>query len=151
MLAAMKKRGRVGRAWAAMLTVLVLCGPLLSSCLDSRELAPPEPVSCSKHRLAVAAGWYDEAKHLLDAHLRERDNLSLLYAYYRSVDAEELTRSIRSCDDFGGKAHERGTDLIRATRILRRVVVVNMRDPDPMVMIHLLGTKYDDVFKKDIR
>ena len=151
MLAATRKRRRGVMARAALFAALVLCGPVLGSCLEKIELAPPESASCSRRRLDVAAGYYDEAKHFLDVHLRERDNLSLLYAYYKSVDAEELTRTIRSCDDFGGQARERGTDLIRAARILRRVVVVNMRDPDPMVMIHMLGTKYDDVFKKDIR
>jgi hypothetical protein len=134
----------------ALLAALAVCGLLLSSCLNQLELAPQEPVSCSKRRMDIAASLYDQAKQFLDVHLRERDNLSLLYAYYASVDAEQLTRTIRLCDDFGGEARERGTNLIRATRILRRVVVVNMRDPDPMVMIHLLGTKYDDVFKTDI-
>jgi hypothetical protein len=151
MVAENRNRSHSGAKRLALLAALALCGALLSSCLDQLELAQQEPVSCTKRRLDVAAGLYDEAKQFLDVHLRERDNLSLLYAYYASLDAEELTRTIRLCDDFGGGARERGTDLIRATRILRRVVVVNMRDPDPMVMIHLLGTKYDDVFKKDIR
>ena len=151
MLAAIRKQGRAVAARTALLAALVLCGPLLSSCLDQLELVPQAPVSCSNRRLDIAAGLHDQAKHLLDTHFRERDNLSLLYAYYASVDAEELTRTIRLCDDFGAQARERGTGLIRATRILRRVVVVNMRDPDPMVMIHLLGTQYDDVFKTDIR
>jgi hypothetical protein len=151
MSAAIRKRARRGAAARVMLAALMLCASALSSCLDPLELAPQVPFSCSNHRLDVAAGLYDEAKHFLDVHLQERDNLSLLYAYYASLDAEELTRTIRLCDDFGVNVRKRGTDLIRATRILRRVVVVNMRDPDPMVMIHLLGTKYDEVFKTDIR
>jgi hypothetical protein len=131
--------------------VLVLATALLGGCFSALELAPQEPVSCSRQRLDAAAGLYEEAKDYLDMHFRERDNVSLLYAYYYTVDAEELTRSIRNCDDFGRRFRERGGQLIRANRVLRRVAVVNMRDPDPMVMIHLLGTKYDEVFKTDIR
>ena len=137
--------------WTRLPLVLALCGFLLGCTLEQLELIPQEPPTCSKRRLDVAAGLYDQAKQFLEVHLRERDNRSLLYAYYASLDAEELTRTIRLCFDFTSEARERGTDLIRANRILRRVVVVNMRDPDPMVMLHLLGPKYDEVFKTDIQ
>ena len=138
------------RRGAVHVAALALCGLLLGSCLDQFELTPPDQVSCSTRRLNVAASLYEEAKEFLTSHFKERDHLSLLYAYYATVDAEELTRSIRSCPDFNAVTKERGTDLIRAARVLRKAAMLNMRDTDPAVLVQVLGRKYDDVFKNDI-
>ena len=129
---------------------LILSGLALGSCLDQFELTPPEPISCSSRRLNLAASLYEQSKEFMTDHFKERDDLSLLYAYYASMDAEDLTRSIRSCDDFNDVAKARGTDLIRAARMLRKAVLLNMRDPDPALMVQLLGRKYVEVFKSDI-
>lgn len=132
------------------LGALLLSGLMLGSCLDSLDLSSPYPVSCSSRRLNLSAALYDEAKEFMTIHFRERDHLSVLYAYYASVDAEQLTRTIQYCDDFTPVAKERGKDLIRAARILRKAAVLNMRDGDPQVMVHILGRKYDEVFSSDI-
>lgn len=129
---------------------LILSGLALGSCLDQFELTPLEPVSCSNRRLNLAASLYEQSKEFMTDHFKERDDLSLLYAYYASMDAEDITRSIRSCDDFNDVAKARGTDLIRAARMLRKAVLLNMRDPDPALMVQLLGRKYVEVFKSDI-
>jgi hypothetical protein len=123
---------------------------LLGSCVGDFDLNAPLPVSCSTRRLNLSAVLYEEAKDFISVHYKERDHLSLLYAYYATVDAEELTRTIRYCDDFSPLMKSRGTDLIRAARILRKAAILNMRDGDPMVLVQLLGRQYDEVFKSDI-
>lgn len=147
----MKRTVRFGKAaGAARLLALVLGALTLGGCLDSFELAAPLPVSCSTRRLNLSASLYEEAKEFLSIHYKERDNLSLLYAYYASVDAEQLTRTIQYCDDFSPGMKQRGTDMIRAARTLRKAALLNMRDGDPMVLVQVLGRKYDEVFKSDI-
>ena len=123
---------------------------LLAACVGDLELIQPEPFSCTKRRLDVASGMYDEAKEMLRIHFKERHNSSLVIAYYLSQDSEALSKSIRRCIDFGEISKERAISLIRANRIFRRVLVVNMRDTDPYVMISILGSQYDSVFKSDI-
>ena len=123
---------------------------LLSACVGDLELIQREPLSCTKRRLDVASGMYDEAKEMLRIHFKERHNSSLVIAYYLSQDSEALSKSIRKCPDFGEIPKERAVSLIRANRIFRRVLVVNMRDTDPYVMISILGSQYDTVFKSDI-
>jgi hypothetical protein len=145
-----EKPSRPAGVRRSRVAALIVCGLMLGSCLEQLELVPPPPVSCSNRRLNVAASLYEEAKDYLTSHFKERDHLSPLYAYYASVDAEELTRTIRFCDDFNDVAKERGANLIRAARVLRRVILLNMRDPDPMVMMHVLGGEYEEVFKSDI-
>lgn len=147
----MKRTGRIGNA-AGLVRLLALAPIVLTlgACLDSFELAAPQPVSCSTRRLNLSAALYEEAKDFLTVHYKERDNLSLLYAYYASVDAEQLTRTIQYCDDFTPTMKQRGTDMIRAARTLRKAALLNMRDGDPMVLVQLLGRKYDEVFKSDI-
>ncbi len=122
----------------------------LATCVSDLELIPLEEFSCSKRRLDVASGMYDEAKEMLRIHFKERHNSSLVIAYYLSQDAEALSKSIRRCFDFSDISRERAISLIRANRIFRRVLVVNMRDTDPYVMISILGSQYDTVFKSDI-
>jgi len=146
----MKRYDRTSRATRLRPLALGLCALALGSCLESFDLTAPVPVSCSNRRLNLSAALYEEAKDFLTTHYQERDHLSLLYAYYASVDAEELTRTIRFCDDFSSLMKERGTELIRATRALRKAALLNMRDGDPMVLVQLLGRKYDGVFKSDI-
>ena len=138
-------RGAV-RGVAILISLLALSG-----CVNQLDLRQQQPVSCSESRLLVAAALFEESKEFVLQHFKERDNSSLLFAYYSSKDAEELTKSIRDCDDFDREFKSRGTELIRATRVLRRVVVLNMRDPDPAVMIQLLGPNHDGDFKNDIR
>lgn len=139
--------GRVVTAVVVGLALLALGG-----CLRQFEqLQQPQARSCSETRLDAAAALHEEAKEFLVRHFNERDNRSLLFAYYASQDTEELTKSIRYCEDFDRLYRERGSNLIRATRILRKVVVGNMRDPDPTVLVHLMGPDYDDVFRSDIR
>ncbi len=137
---------RAVRGGAILISLLALSG-----CVNQLDLRQQQPVSCSERRLDVAAALFEESKEFVLQYFEERDNTSLLFAYYSSKDAEELTKSIRNCDDFDRDFKARGTELIRATRVLRRVVVLNMRDPDPAVMIQLLGSDYDGVFKSDIR
>ena len=134
------------RGGAILISLLALSG-----CVNQLDLRQQQPVSCSERRLDVAAALFEESKEFVLLYFEERDNSSLLFAYYSSKDAEDLTKSIRNCDDFDRDFKARGTELIRATRVLRRVVVLNMRDPDPAVMIQLLGPSYDGVFKSDIR
>lgn len=138
------------RRWArrGLLGALVVLG--LSSCAAQFRTAQQPPESCSRRRLNAAATLYEEAKEFLELHFKERHNSSLVFAYYASRDAEALARTIRGCPDFES-FRRRGVDLIRANRIFRRVVRLNMRDPDPMVLMHILGPAYDEIIKSDIK
>lgn len=142
------RHAKAARLWRPL--ALGLCALGLGSCLESFELTAPLPVSCSNRRLNLSAALYEEAKDFLSVHYKERDHLSLLYAYYASVDAEQLTRTIQYCDDFSPVIKQRGIEMILAARTLRRAALLNMRDGDPMVLVQLLGRKYDEVFKSDI-
>lgn len=137
---------RTLRHGAILISLLALGG-----CVNQLDLLQQQPVSCSERRLDVAAALFEESKDFMLQYFEERDNSLLLFAYYSSKDAEDLTKSIRNCNDFDRDFKARGTELIRATRVLRRVVVLNMRDPDPAVMAQLLGSNYNGVFKSDIR
>ena len=137
-------RSSVFAALAAALTVVTV------GCVQQLDFQQPVR-SCSNLGLRAGASLHEEAKHFLVRHFKERDPASLQYAYYATRDTEELTRSIRLCDDFDREFRRRGSELIRSARILRRVVVGNMRDNDPSVMVHLMGPAYDEVYPTDIR
>ena len=128
---------------------VLLLALLPAACIDQLEFAPVAQFSCSEVRLNAAAGFYEEAKEQLELHFTERPNNSLVFAYYLSLDSEELAKTIRACPDFR-RNKERAIDLIRANLVFRRVLLVNMRDSDPFVMINILGYKYDEVFRSDI-
>lgn len=123
----------------------------LSSCLGQLEIGQQQPVSCSTRRLDLAAGLYERAKEMLETHFVERRDDSLVMAYYMSRDAEDLSKTIRGCDDFNRAHKERAIGLIRANRLFRRILLLNMRDPDPFVMINILGSRYSRIFKNDIQ
>ncbi len=61
-----------------------------------------------------------------------------------------LARSIRTCFDFDDDGKRRAIELIRANRVLRILVIRNLRDLDPQLAIGVFGDEYREIFKNDI-
>ena len=142
-----RRTGVPGRALAVLVTAISV---LAAGCVQQLDFQQPIR-SCADTGLNAAASLHEEAKQYLVRHFKERDASSLQFAYYATQDTEELTRAIRFCGDFDRFFRQRGSEIIRSARILRRVIIGNMRDNDPAVMVHLMGPDYDDVFPTDIR
>lgn len=144
------KHGRARRAALLPLAAALLLVPVLSACtLAQFERRPVE--SCTQRRLGVAYALYDEAKRQLTRHYEQRNDLALEFAYHASRDSMSAARTIRTCYDFDTVAKEQAVDLIRSNMLFQKLVVSNMRDQDPSVVIGLYGERYREIFKSDIR
>jgi hypothetical protein len=116
--------------------------------------APPQRYNgynCGARRMALAATYYEQAKDKLALHFRQRVDSALSDAYNASQDSVLLARATRSCDDFDEAMRRAAIDLIKTNLLFQKLVVSNMRDQDPGVVIDLYGSKYRDIFKNDIR
>ena len=151
--------GHKTRQWSAMAVrvmargwnwkVLLWGAVLLAGC-SSDFGAGLEFQTCSRRRLDAATVSFEDSKGQMMEHYRTRSDTSLNFAYQASVDSIRLARSIRGCFDFDPAFKSEAVDLIRSNQILQRVIVSNMRDPDPGAIIGLFGDDYRDLIKKDI-
>jgi len=152
-----RRAGRAAsRRWArlparavlpALLLALLVAAGGCSPRFTSRRL---EDQSCQSRRLNAAGITYEEAKEQFAEHFKVRSDTALRYAYLASADSVRLARSIRTCFDFtqGGKV--RAIELVRANRVLRILIIRNLRDLDPQLAIGVFGDQYRDIFKNDI-
>ncbi|HKI99378.1 MAG TPA: hypothetical protein VKB51_12975 [bacterium] len=138
---------RTGRA-ALLGTVALLVGVVIAGCAPTQRYTT---YACGERRLELAASYYEQAKDKLALHYRQRIDSALSDAYHASQDAVLLARATRNCDDFDEAIRRQAIDLIKTNLIFQKLVVSNMRDQDPGVVIDLYGSRYRDIFKNDIR
>ena len=122
----------------------------LAGCGDLTQINQPELAACSRQVIALAEGHYDTAKEELAEYFRLRTDGTLLKAYYSSRESSITARRTSRCADFSPSYRNRARELIMANAMLQKVVVVNMRDPDPWILTGIYGESYRDIFKKDI-
>ena len=107
--------------------------------------------SCAEDRIELASNLYNQARQQLTRHFRERVDTALGRAYQSSKDSVQVARASRSCEDFDRVIRRQALDLIRANLLFQRLVISNMRDQDPSVVIDLYGDGYREIFKSDIQ
>lgn len=128
--------------WGLLLVAVAVAG-----CAPRQRV---EGFSCGERRLELAAAFYDQARAQLALHFRQRTDVALTDAYYASEDAILLARATRNCIDFDEVIRRQAIDLIKANLLFQKLVVSNMRDQDPGVVIDLYGSEYREIFKGDI-
>lgn len=134
--------------WACAGLLLLLAAVTAAACAPTRRAAGPP---CGERRLELAAAFYDQAKAQLALHYKQRTDAALSDAYYASQDAILLARATRNCIDFDEVIRRQAIDLIKTNLLFQKLVVSNMRDQDPGVVIDLYGEEYREIFKNDIR
>ena len=151
----MKFSGKPGRAspgasWGRMARfgLGLVAGLLVTAC----TLSEPQLVlqSCADPRLDLASSLYEEAKDQFAVHFQQRRFTALNVAYRSSKDAVLVARSTRGCYDFDVVTRRRALSLIRSNLLFQKLVLSNMRDQDPEVVVGLFGEMYQDIFKNDI-
>lgn len=147
--------GRCGVPRSAVRGMALLCAALLllgagvlAGCVP---VAPYGYVSCGTHRLRLSEQYYEEAKKKLALHFKQRVDTALSDAYHDSQNAVLLARATRNCDDFDEAIRSQAINLIKTNLIFQKLVMSNMRDQDPGVVIDLYGPQYREIFKNDIR
>ncbi len=143
--------GRTGdRRRLLWLPVLLAGLLLLAACAPPpRSLGLP----CGERRLQLAGVLYQQARDHLAEHFTRRTDASLGDAFYASRDSVILARATRNCFDFDEVVRRQAVDLIKANLLFQKLVVSNMRDQDPGVVVDLYGRGYREmeIFKNDIR
>jgi hypothetical protein len=135
---------RNGTLLAAGLTALLLA----TACAPAQQY---QGYNCGERRLDLAAGYFDQAREKLAQHYRLRSDSTLSEAMHASQDSILLARATRVCDDFDEVLRRQAIDLIKTNILFQRLVVSNMRDQDPGVVVDLYGSQYREIFKNDIR
>ena len=140
-------RSLVGvRIKLGLLTPLLL---VLSACEAQRVAAPSQ--FCAYRRVDLAYDLYDKARVDLAVHFKTRNDNALGASYQSSQDSSFMARATRSCLDFDEVVRRQAIDLIRANILLQKLLVSNMRDQDPGVVVDLYGEQYREIFKTDIQ
>ena len=109
------------------------------------------PVYCGERRIDLAMLAYDQAKEQLAIHYKNRTDSALGAAYRSSQDSVFLARASRGCYDFDAVMRRQAINLIKTNLLFQKLVVSNMRDQDPGVVIDLYGPRYREIFKNDIQ
>jgi hypothetical protein len=127
---------------------VLLAGLVAAGCVPRRQYGD---FTCGARRLQLSAGYLDQAKEKLALHFRRRVDSALAEAFHASQDSVLLARATRNCPDFDEAIRRQAIDLIKTNLLFQKLVVSNMRDQDPGVVIDLYGSEYRDIFKNDIR
>ncbi len=135
------------RGCGGIFPVLLLAALVLAGC--GGQIAPPE--FCAERRISLAMDMFDRAKEHLAIHYKQRTDSNLGVAYRASQDAVTLARASRRCRDFDLVIRRQAIDLIRTNQLFQKLVVSNMRDQDPGVVIDIYGPQYREIFKNDIQ
>ena len=141
-------RAGAGLLFRVAVPAVLLAALLLAGCAP----APRGPTfSCGLRRLELASAYYDVAREKMALHFRQRVDQALTEAYHASQDAVLLARASRNCPDFDELVRRNALDLIKSNLLFQKLVVSNMRDQDPGVVIDLYGARYREIFKSDIQ
>lgn len=130
-----------------MVAALMLATLLLAGCAGSAVL----PEFCAEKRITLAIEMFDRAKGQLAIHYQQRTDSTLGLAYRASQDAVTMARATRRCRDFDRVIRRQAINLIRTNLLFQKLVVSNMRDQDPGVVIDIYGPGYREIFKNDIQ
>ncbi|MDH4224902.1 MAG: hypothetical protein OEW12_04585 [Deltaproteobacteria bacterium] len=122
---------------------------LLAACSEM-NYQPVETYSCALNRLSRAEGYFVQAKEEMMLFYKQRNDGPLLRAFFLASDAEALALSLKRCPDLQPYKRQ-GLNLISASKALRRVALMNMRDEDPWLATSVFGDEYRDIFRYDIR
>lgn len=132
---------------AIILSALLLAA-VMSCAVDFGQ--PVLVTQCSRIRLDAAIISYEDAKDQFAEHFQTRSDTALVYAYHATVDAVQLARSIKTCFDFSDGYKQEAIWLIRTNRVFQRLIMNNLRDPDPEVVIGMFGSRYREIIRNDI-
>jgi hypothetical protein len=128
-------------------TLGLLLALAVAGCAPAR---PVDGLACATRRLEVARSLYESARTGLARYFRQREDFALTEAYLASQDAAVLARATRGCWDFDELSRRQAIDLIKASLLFQKLVVSNMRDQDPGVVVDLYGREYREIFRSDL-
>lgn len=134
--------------------LLLLSLPLLASCqyLSMQEpVEEPEPVSCAETRLDVSFEFHSRAKEQLASYYKTRKESELFFAWYASEDSNFMARSVGKCLDKRNKHYHAVQNIFQKNRILRKLIVQNMRQDTQAEISELFLEEYQRIFVRDIR
>jgi len=143
------KEHNTRKGWKALPVALSAALLLLVGCAAQYQAQPSD--FCAYRRVDLAYELYDTARGALSVHYRSRRDSALGLAYQASRDSNFMARATRSCMDFDEVVRRQAIDLIRANLLLQKLIVSNMRDQDPGVVVDLYGEEYREIFKTDIQ
>jgi hypothetical protein len=106
---------------------------------------------CGERRIELALVMFDQAREQMARHFEQRVDSALRDAYQSSQDSLLLARASRNCLDFDEVIRREAIDLIRSNLLFQKLLVSNMRDQDPGVVVDLYGSQYREIFKNDIQ
>lgn len=127
--------------------LVLLAAMMLGSCGGAGVRLP----DCADRRLNVSLAMYERAKEKMAVHFQQRVDSALNEAYQASQDSVLLARATRNCHDFDEVIRRQAIDLIKSNLLFQKLVVSNMRDQDPGVVVDLFGHRYREIFKNDIQ
>ncbi|HEX9844167.1 MAG TPA: hypothetical protein VGC20_15520 [bacterium] len=136
------------RGYTLWWSALILLAVLAAGCAPSQRV---QGFACGERRLELAATFYEQAKSKLALHYKQRVDSALADAYHASQDSMLLAQATRNCFDFDEVIRRQAINVIKTNVLFQKLVVSNMRDQDPGVVIDLYGQDYRDIFKNDIR
>lgn len=139
-----KKTRQVFLLNAALLLALITG---IAGCSSAHTLGP----ACAGRRLDSAIAYYEGAKTQLSRHFQSHSDTALVHAFYASQDSIIEARGVPECLDAGIGSKRIARKVLLANRYIRGVIVSNLRDSDPGILISIFGSRYRSLFKNDIR
>jgi hypothetical protein len=133
---------------ALPLAALLLAALALAACAPSQRVSA---YRCGERRLELSATFYEQAKTKLALYFRQRVDSALTDSYHASQDSVLMARATQNCLDFDEVIRRQAINMVKTNLLFQKLVVSNMRDQDPSVVIDLYGGEYRDIFKNDIR
>ena len=127
--------------------LMLLAALVLGSCSGAGVRAPV----CADRRMNLSLAMFERAKDKMAVHFQQRVDSALNEAYQDSQDSMLLAQATRNCHDFDEVIRRQAIDLIKSNLLFQKLVVSNMRDQDPGVVVDLYGNRYREIFKSDIQ
>ena len=125
---------------------LYSCAPSV----DQREGKRVLP-QCAEARLDVSFDFHKKAKNYLASYYKTRKESELFYSWYASEDSLYMANSVRKCHDKRNKHYHAVQNIYHKNRILRSVIVQNMRLDSQMLISELFLDDYRKIFVRDIQ
>ena len=144
--AAMKVQNKKNSLIVAFLLLFIL-----SSCSGGDDARPRSVLRCAEPRLDVSFDFHQKAKNYLGSYYKTRKESELFYAWYASEDSIYMANTVRKCRDKRNKHYHAVQNIFHKNRILRNVIVQNMRQDSQTLLSELFLDDYRKIFVRDIQ
>ena len=120
---------------------------LLQGCAELANFTGQETSRppCADRVVNRAFQQYGEAKSGLALYFEELNDNRLYQAYYAAWDSRNTVNSVKKCWDRRVSHYNALQNLMDMNKELARLIIINMPDDDPGVMISIYREQYDRV------